>query len=194
MGIIFLISFLYKEIGMTKIIFSLLACTTLIAILTACSPIADNIPSDSGSDSTGSSQKTEIAFDTTNEAEASTNGVTTRVLWTISNYVLGKDFTGSENAAKELLFKPLDITDTQIIFDGQVCNNVTFEINTVDSSDYLTNHWEETPQNLGIEFEDLQVIKTNCKLLGFQEYMRLGNGQLVVPFNGVFFFFQPTVN
>ena len=179
---------------MTKRIFSLLVCTTLIAIFTACSPIADKIPSDSGPDTTSSSQKTEIAFDTTKEAEASTSGVTIRVLWTISNYVLGKDFAGSENTAKELLFKPLDITNTQIIFDGQVCDNVTFEKNMVDSSDYLTSHWEETPQSLGIEFEDLQVIKTNCKLLGFQEYMRLGDGQLVVPFNGVFFFFQPVVN
>ncbi|MHB8807238.1 MAG: hypothetical protein ACYC59_06620 [Anaerolineaceae bacterium] len=178
---------------MTKKIFSLLACTTLIAIFTACSSIADNTPSDSGSGTTDS-QKTEITSDTTKEVEASTSGVTTRVLWTISNYVLGKDFTGSENAAKELLFKPLDINDTQIIFDGQVCDHVTFEKNMVNSSDYLTSNWEETPQSLGIEFEDLQVIKTNCKLLGFQEYMRLGNGQLVVPYNGVFFFFQPTVN
>ncbi|MGV8026764.1 MAG: hypothetical protein AB2L18_09425 [Anaerolineaceae bacterium] len=176
---------------MTKRIVSLLACTILISILTACSTTTDNTPSDTMSDSTGSTQ---ITPDTAEGMEASTSGTTTRVLWTISDYVLGKDFSGDENSAKEFLFKPLDINDTQIIFDGQVCDSVSFEKTSLNTSDYLASNWQETSQSLGIDFKELEVIKTNCNLFGFHEYMRLGNGQLIVPYNGAFFFFAPAVN
>jgi len=116
-----------------------------------------------------------------------------RVLWTVSGYVQGKNSTLDEQAARALLFKPLDITDNEIIFNGQACQGVTFQKKTVAAGDYLAGTWQTTPQGLGIEDKELQVIQTNCSLSGFQQYMRLGDGRLIVPINGVFFFFEPNV-
>jgi hypothetical protein len=116
-----------------------------------------------------------------------------RVLWTVSGYVIGKGSAWGEQDAKALLFKPLDINDTEITFDGQTCKNVNFQQETVNAAEYLSSVWQATPQTLGIEDQELQVFKTNCALPGFQEYMRLGDGRLIVPINGVFFFFEPAV-
>jgi hypothetical protein len=189
---------------MIKKLFALIACMTIISVLTACASPAGSPTPAAGSDAlSGSSEDGPAATNgsgvvsTVAPADVVTlddSGVSMRVLWTISGYVLGKGFTGDENAVKALLFKPLDINDTQIIFDGQVCKEVTFQKTTVNSSDYLSSAWQVTQKTLGIDFQELQVIKTNCSLSGFQEYMRLGDGRLIVPFNGVFYFFEPAVN
>jgi hypothetical protein len=93
-----------------------------------------------------------------------------------------------------MLFKPLDVTDTEIIFDGQACQGVSFQRETVSTSEYLSNVWNISPQDLGVGDQEVQVIKTNCSLPGFQEYMRLKDRRLVVPINGIFFFFEPKVS
>jgi len=117
----------------------------------------------------------------------------TRALWTISSYVIGKNSSMDETSAQAYLFKSLDINDTEITFDGKACQGVTFQQSTVNAADYLSSTWKTTPSELGIDVTELQVFKTNCGLSGFQEYMRLGDGRLIVPINGVFFFFQPAV-
>jgi hypothetical protein len=119
------------------------------------------------------------------------SGNAMRVLWTVSAYVIGKDSTWSDAEAKALLFQPLDITETEISFGGQACRNVTFQKETVNSADYLSGVWKTTPQALGIEEQELEVFKTDCSLPGFQEYVRLTDSRLIVPINGVFFFFDP---
>ncbi len=48
-------------------------------------------------------------------------GVSMRVLWTVSGYVLGKAPAMAEQEAKAFLFKPLDIKEAEIVFNGQVC-------------------------------------------------------------------------
>jgi len=120
-------------------------------------------------------------------------GVSMRVLWTVSGYVLGKAPTMAEQEAKALLFKPLDINETGITFNNKVCKGVTFRRETVDTAQYLADVWQVTPQTLGIDKQEMQVIRTNCDIAGFQEYMRLSDRRLIVPINGVFFFFEPAV-
>lgn len=128
-------------------------------------------------------------------ANTETEGqVEMRVLWTVSNYILEENYFGDENTAKGMLFKELDINDTQIIFNNQVCDNVSFIKRTMNTSEYLKNTWNISPQYLGIEYEKLEVITTNCNLFGFKEYIRLGDGRLVVPFERVFYFFSPVRN
>ncbi len=122
------------------------------------------------------------------------SGVGARVLWRISKYVLGENFTGNEDDAKAMLSTELDIEDTKIIFGKDVCDAVSFDESTVKTADYLEEKWHETPEHLGIDFEEIKVIKTQCSFFGFQEYMRLGDGQLVVPYNEVFYFFEPAVS
>jgi hypothetical protein len=120
------------------------------------------------------------------------SGNTMTALWTVSGYVIGKDSTLSDQDAQALLFKPLDISETGITFGGQACKNVTFQQETVNASEYYSATWQTTVKTLGIEDQELQVFKTDCPLPGFQEYVRLGDSRLVVPMNGIFFFFEPT--
>ena len=120
-------------------------------------------------------------------------GVSMRVLWTVSGYVFGKNSAWGEQEAKALLFKPLDINETGIIFNGRVCKGVTFQKEMVNTAEYLDNVWQVTPQTLGIDEQKMQVIKTNCDIPGFQEYMRLSDRRLIVQIKGVFFFFEPAV-
>ena len=120
-------------------------------------------------------------------------GVSMRVLWTVSGYVFGKVPAMQEEEAKALLFKPLDITETEIIFSNRVCKGVTFQRETVNAAQYLDAVWQVTPQTFGIDAQKMQVIKTNCDIPGFQEYMRLSDRRLIVPIKGVFFFFEPAV-
>lgn len=117
-----------------------------------------------------------------------------RVLWTVSQYVLGKDYLGDEESIKAFLAKPLDMNETEIIFDGQVCKGVVFQQEPVETADYLATIWKETPQSLGIEGLKADVIKTNCGLFGFKEYLRLEDRRLIVPFQGTYYFFDPFVN
>lgn len=121
-------------------------------------------------------------------------GVQMRVLWTVSAYHIGKSAVWGKTEAQGMLFKPLDITASSITFDGQTCQDVTFESEIVDAAKYLTEGYQTAPQAFGFEEKTLKVIKTNCFLPGFSEYMRLRDRRLIVPINGVLFVFEPAVN
>lgn len=118
-------------------------------------------------------------------------GEQTRVLWTVSGYVIGTGAGWGEADAQALLFKGLDINDTEIIFDGQACKGVTFQTEDVSLADFLPA-WKTAPADLGIPDGSARLYKTDCTLPGFAEYLRLSDRRLVVPINGVFFFFEPT--
>ena len=124
---------------------------------------------------------------------AASGGVSLRVLWTVSGYYIGRNSAWGEQEAKGLLFKSLDITSDQIIFNGRVCKGVHFKQKTVETADYLRDVWQVTPQEVGIEDREIQVVQTNCRLTGFQEYLRLSDHRLVVPINGVLFYFEPVL-
>ena len=117
-----------------------------------------------------------------------------RVLWTISEYKVGEGAVWGEEEARKLLFKPLDIDADKITFDGQTCRDVIFEKKMVNAKEYLDQVYQTTPQVLGIGQERVEVVKTNCKLPGFAEYMRLRDRRLIIHLNGVFFYFKPAVN
>jgi hypothetical protein len=119
---------------------------------------------------------------------------TTRVLWTVKQYILGANATVDENTAKSYLFKPLDIGPDYITFDGNTCQNVTFNKQTVATDQFLTDSLKTTQQTLGIDFAQIEVDQTNCTLPGFAEFMRLPDRRLIVSIDGVFYFFAPKVN
>ena len=121
-------------------------------------------------------------------------GVTMRVLWTVSAYHVGKNAEWGETEARGLLFKPLDVTSSTIVFDGQTCNDVTFTSEIVDAPNYLMEQHNIIPQALSFEEETMEVIKTDCLLPGFGEYMRLTDRRLIIAMHGVLFVFEPTVN
>jgi hypothetical protein len=125
---------------------------------------------------------------------AGSEGVSMRVLWTVSKYKIGEKADWGEQEARRLLFKPLDMDATRITFDGQTCLDVTFEKETVKVKEYLERVYRTTPRSLGIEGEVMEVIRTNCRLPGFGEYMRLRDRKLIIHLHGVFFYFEPAVN
>ena len=177
---------------MSKVINKIALLLTLFSLITACNPSQitfTEIPKEEGDDEGvgTTSPGTEVM-------PVDGSGVGARVLWRISKYVLGENFTGNEDDVKAMLAKELDIEDTKIIFGKDVCDAVSFDESTVKTADYLEEKWHETPEHLGIDFEEIKIIKTQCSLFGFQEYMRLGDGQLVVPYDGVFYFFEPAVS
>jgi hypothetical protein len=145
----------------------------------------------------GSKSSISIADETRTIADGSkpdeTQGVSIRVLWSVTGYVLGKDSSWTDLEAKGFIFKPLDVRENEITFDGRTCKEVNFERETVDAAEFLLEAWHTTPQALNISDQQLQVIRTTCDIPGFQEYVRLSNGFLIVPLNGGFFFFEPVL-
>ena len=121
-------------------------------------------------------------------------GTSMRVLWTVSAYKIGFGGEWGDNEARSLLFKPLDISSSSITFNGQTCQGISFKSEMVDTEKYLSERYQTTPHMLGIPEETIQVIKTNCQLPGFSEYIRLTDRRLIVWIEGVFFVFEPFVN
>jgi hypothetical protein len=126
--------------------------------------------------------------------EQNSKGEAMRVLWTVSAYKITSGGKWEENEARSLLFKPLDIGSSYITFNGQTCRDISFTIEVVNTYEYLSERHQTTPQMLDIKEETIRVIKTNCQLPGFSEYMRLADRRLIVWIEGVFFVFEPTVN
>lgn len=117
-----------------------------------------------------------------------------RVLWTVSTYKIGFGGEWGDNEARSLLFKPLDIRSSSITFNGQTCQGIFFTSEIVDANKYLAERYQTTPRILDISEETIRVVKTDCSLPGFSEYIRLMDRRLIVWIKGVFFVFEPTVN
>lgn len=120
-------------------------------------------------------------------------GVSMRVLWTVTLYKLGANSSWGKKEAEKLLFKPLDIDANSITFDGKRCGDISFAKHTKDTRAFLRNVYHTTPEALGINDKAIEVVKTNCDLPGFGEYVRLTDSRLVVEIKGVFFFFEPAI-
>lgn len=125
---------------------------------------------------------------------ATADGVSARVLWTVAGYKIGENAIWGKAEAEKLLFKPLDVGATYITFDGKTCRDIIFQKTRVNAAKYLDQTYHIAPEILGISEEVLEVVKTNCDLPGFSEYMRLKDRKLVIHVNGVFFYFEPAVN
>jgi hypothetical protein len=107
---------------------------------------------------------------------------------------VGGSAVWGKEEARNLLFKPLDIDANSITFDGKMCRDIIFKKETVKAKEYLDQVFHTTPQALGIEEEVVELVKTNCALPGFSEYMRLQDRRIVIHINGVFFYFETAVN
>jgi hypothetical protein len=121
------------------------------------------------------------------------SGETVRVLWRVSGFVLGPRAAMDRAEADMMLAKPLDIGKDRIVFDRKACEGVKFKRTKERLSDYLERVYKVTPKELDVTDELIEVIKTDCNLQGFQEYIRLGDRRLVIQVKGVFFFFKPNV-
>jgi hypothetical protein len=144
--------------------------------------------------SRGSTTAKATAKDNIQKPQTIEGSVSMRVLWTVSEYKIGTNALWGNEEARNMLFKPLDITATTITFDGNKCSNVIFKKETVKTKEYLDNIFHAAHQLLDIADETVEVVKTDCNMPGFAEYLRLRGGRLIIHINGVFFYFEPAVN
>ena len=173
----------------------------VIFLISACSSPTAN-PTVITSEPTIQQVVPEIGLTATNSVQTEINimpaptegNISIRPLWTVSQYILGPNATWSQKEAEDMLFKPLDIEKTGIVFNGKSCQNVTFQTESVIAVDYLKGTYNTTPQALTLTDQDIEVVKTNCDIPGFQEYIRLSDLRLIISLNGAFFFFDPNVN
>ena len=189
---------------MNKIFKLVTGFAATLILLTACTTGIDGPsmpPIPEGEDNSPGETEMEQELDSLDDQaeilmiEGSDQETSIRVLWRLIDYVLAGSFQGEENKAREKLFLTLDINESEIYFDGQVCVGVKFQKETVDTADYLSSAWQTLPEALGIaEFQQVQVIKTNCSLFGFNEYLRLGDSRLIVREGDAFYFFEPVFN
>ena len=121
------------------------------------------------------------------------DGNSMRVLWTVAGYKAGAGAAWSEDEARKMLFKPLDITATSIAFDGKVCREVLFEKEKVTAETYLDRTFHMTPQDLGISNGIMELVKTSCDLPGFAEYLCLPDRRIIIHIHGIFFYLEPAV-
>ena len=121
-------------------------------------------------------------------------GESIRILWTVAGYKTHLEGEWGENEAREMLFKPLDVTPSSITFSGQTCREITFSRESADAASYLSQRWSIAPQTLEISTKTVTVIKTDCRIPGFSEYIQLPDRRLIIQIKGVFFFLEPFVN
>ena len=117
-----------------------------------------------------------------------------RALWSVSGYHLGQGAGISEQEAQRYLFKALDLTQGEIIFDGRSCQAGELQRRKVDPARFLPLAWRVTPEELGIAEREIEVVSTDCALPGFREYLRLQGNRLVIRVEGVFYFLDPVWN
>lgn len=140
---------------------------------------------------TGCSYAAEVAISGASPAQNDGKGVSMRVLWTVGGYHLTDKAEWSEEQAKSMLFKPLDVGTNYVTFDGQTCQDVVFNREEIDLARYLQEHFRTSPHELGIEGSTAMLLTSNCSLPGFGEYLRLGDARLLVPMHGVLFILNP---
>ncbi|MFO7568887.1 MAG: hypothetical protein R6W75_03735 [Smithellaceae bacterium] len=122
------------------------------------------------------------------------SGVSMRALWTVSGFFIPTDSDATQEQARTLLFKPLDIGESWITFDGKTCHNLTFTHETVNPQDVAKSYFGAIPEASGNTDIALNIVKTDCDIHGFSEYLRLKDRRLVIKRDGVFFYFQPAVD
>jgi len=121
------------------------------------------------------------------------SGEEIRVLWRVSGFISGPGASMDRAEAEAMLAKPLDIRGDRIVFDRKTCEGIRFGRTKEKLSAYLERVYEIAPKDLELTDQLIEVIRTDCSLPGFQEYMRLGDRRLVIQVRGVFFFFEPKV-
>ena len=120
----------------------------------------------------------------------SSSGMVLKILWTVSSYHFGKNADWGVAEAQNMLFKPLHVDRSSITFDGKSCQNITFQEETVDTEEYFLNTYQINPDVFAYNDDTVKVIKTNCTLDGFSEYVRLRDRRLLRLFSfsrGCFF-------
>lgn len=116
-----------------------------------------------------------------------------RTLWTVTDYFITKNSIHGDSQAQSMMFKPLDMSDTSITFDGRMCHVSEFEWITVDLGTYVQKSLSITVDDMGISDQKVEIIKTDCDIPGFSEIVRFADMRLMVVIDGICLFLEPDI-
>ena len=121
-------------------------------------------------------------------------GESVRILWSVSSYKAVPDTEYDKNLAKSYLGKPLDMDSSSISFSGEKCSGISFSRKTTEAEPYLLKTLGITSQSINYKGKEITEITTDCHLQGFQRFIRLRSGELIVPMKGFILFLKPNIN
>jgi hypothetical protein len=110
-------------------------------------------------------------------------------LWMSSGNIPGPVSAMSAADIDATMQKSADIYKDKIDFNGQSCPVSGYTITSQDAATYFQNMYQATLQQLGLSYQNVEVIKTNCSIPGFGEFVRTPENTLLVNIDGVFFVF-----
>jgi hypothetical protein len=118
---------------------------------------------------------------------------TARPLWSVSKYKVLPGFERYEQKASEMLFKPLELTESKIEFDGQNCfiKGLDTKVSMLDA--YLEQSFGISSDYFDLVDQEVRVIRTSCQIPGFDEFIRLPGRRLMVITQGFCLFLEPVV-
>ncbi|MEE4240888.1 MAG: hypothetical protein V2I36_05450 [Desulfopila sp.] len=122
------------------------------------------------------------------------NGITTRPLWRVDGFIPKSNSTIGKNEILSYQGRSLDMVENAITFDGRSCSPIIIKRYQADTARYLSQQLHIHPKDAEYHSPTLEVIKTNCHIEGFDEFVRLNDRRLLVPVGEVVLVFLPIVN
>jgi hypothetical protein len=108
-------------------------------------------------------------------------------IWKSSGNIPGPVSAMSAADIDAIMQKTTDIRQDKIDFAGQTCPVTHYTITSQDSASYFQDSYKTSLQQIGIDYPTIEVIKTDCTLPGFGEFVRTPENTLLVDIDGVFF-------
>ncbi|MBM9605780.1 hypothetical protein [Desulfopila inferna] len=121
-------------------------------------------------------------------------GVTTRALWHVTGFIHGPDAKMTNDEILSYQGRPLNIDDTSLTFGGTTCSPITITRSQADTASYFSKKLFIHQDDVEYTSPTVGVIKTNCDIEGFEEFVRLNDRRLLVSVQGVVFILEPNVN
>ena len=79
--------------------------------------------------------------------------------------------------------------DDYIMFGSRFCRSISIDRQMIPTPSFV----HDMLQTKAAESGELQRISTDCFIEGFQEFLRLNDGRLIIVIGGVRFLLQPNV-
>lgn len=108
--------------------------------------------------------------------------------WVIKDYKLSTVSGMDEKKAETYLGMEALFNKDVVSIGENNCLEPTFKIKNVNSSDYLVYHYKTSPESLGIESEEIQIVSVTGIDQFFNEFIKISEDIVIVNIDGVFFY------
>jgi hypothetical protein len=107
-------------------------------------------------------------------------------LWQPFNNIPSPVYGMSEVDITDTMKETIDIRKDKITYKGQTCSVSGYTIKAQDTVQYFQTKYKVAANLFGLE-KTVEVIKTNCTIPGFGEFVRSSADNLIINLDGVFF-------